>query len=395
VASAGSSVLILDENLSVPFDRRVWQEARSLARAGYEVTVICPRGDLTDREDYAEIESVRIHRFDLPEAEGGLRGYLREYGVALRRMTRLARRLGRFDLVHACNPPDLLFLIQWAMRPRPRFIFDQHDLVPELYLSRFQRSRDPGYWAFRGLERATYATATAVIATNESYRERAVARGGKTPDEVFVVRTAPDLSRFSGVAPKPELKRGKEYLLVYLGVMGPQDGVDYAVRALAELSRMRAGDWRAVFIGDGDARAACERLAAELGLDDVVEFTGRVSDEVLLDHLSTADVGLAPDPRNPLNDVSTMNKILEYMACGRPIVAFDLLEARRSAGEAALYATPNDEAEMARCINELLDDPDECRRRGGIGRERVEGELSWERSEQALLAAYEYALDRS
>jgi glycosyltransferase involved in cell wall biosynthesis len=394
VASAGRA-LILDENLSVPFDRRVWQEARSLAQAGYEVSVVCPRGDLADREDYACIDSVRIHRFDLPEAGGGLGGYLREYGTALRRMTPLARRLGTFDLVHVCNPPDLLFLIQWAMRPRPRLIFDQHDLVPELYLSRFQRPKDPGYWAFRALERTTYATATAVISTNESYRERAIARGGKGPYEVFVVRTAPDLSRFSRVAPKPELKGDKEHLLVYLGVMGPQDGVDYAVRALAELRRMRSDDWRAVFVGDGDARPEAEQLAGELGLGDAVEFTGRVSDEVLLDHLSTADIGLAPDPRNPLNDVSTMNKILEYMACGRPIVAFDLLEARRSAGEAALYATPNDEAEMARCINELLNDPADRERRGRIGRERIEGDLSWQRSEEALLAAYEYALNRA
>jgi len=234
-----------------------------------------------------------------------------------------------------------------------------------------------------------------VISTNESYRERAIARGGMAPDDVFVVRTAPDLSRFSGVTPKPELKRGKEHLLVYLGVMGPQDGVDYAVRALGELSRMRSPDWRAVFVGDGDARSVAERIAGELGLDDAVEFTGRVSDEVLLDHLSTADVCLAPDPRNPLNDVSTMNKILEYMACSRPIVSFDLLEAHRSAGEAALYARPNDESDFARCINELLDDREERDRRGRIGRERIEGDLSWQRSEQALLAAYDHALNRN
>lgn len=394
MASAGS-VLFLVENLSVPFDRRVWQEARGLARAGFEVTVICPRGDLTDCEDYSVIDSVRIHRFDLPEASGGLRSYLREYQTALRRMTQLARALGRFDVVHVCNPPDLLFLVQWAMDPRPTLIFDQHDLVPELYLSRFQRPKDAGYWAFRALERATYATATAVIATNESYRDRAVARGGKSQNEVFVVRTAPDLSRFSGVVPKLELKRSKQHLLVYLGVMGPQDGIDYAVRALSELARTRPPDWRAVFVGDGDARVAAERLTGEFGLSDLVEFTGRVSDEVLLDYLSTADVCLAPDPRNPLNDVSTMNKILEYMACARPIVAFDLLEARRSAGEAALYATPNSEAEMAAHINYLLEHPDERKRRGCIGRRRIENDLSWAHSEEALLAAYDYALSCS
>ncbi len=366
----------------------------SLTAAGYEVSVICPRGTIADRESYAYIEAVHIYRFNLPGDGDGIYAYLSEYTRSLRRMSSLARRLGPFDVVHVCNPPDLLFLVPQVMYPRPTLIFDQHDLVPELYLSRFHRSRDMGYWVFRGLERATYALADTVIVTNESYRERAIGRGGQNPDDVFVVRTAPDLGRFSSVAPNRARKCGKQHLLVYLGVMGPQDGVDYAIRALAALRSMRPPDWRAAFVGDGDARQSAERLSRELGLSDLVDFTGRISDPALLEYLSTADVCLAPDPKNPLNEVSTMNKILEYMACSRPIVSFDLLEARRSAQGAAVYARPNDEADMARCIDRLLDDPTDRERRGQLGRERIECELSWDRSQDALLAAYESALGR-
>ncbi|MER5302905.1 glycosyltransferase family 4 protein [Streptomyces lasiicapitis] len=382
--------LILVENLSVPFDRRVWQECTTLRDAGWKVHVICPRGEKRDTEPEAEIDGVRIHRYPLRAATGGPAGYLKEYGTALWHTYRLARKVGPVHVVHACNPPDLLFLpARWLTRRGARFVFDQHDLVPELYLSRFDRGKDLLYRAVCAVERLTYRAADIVIATNESYRDVAVSRGGKRPEDVFVVRSAPAVERFQPVPPEPELKRGKPHLLCYLGVMGPQDGVDYALRALAKLrDELGRTDWHAVFVGSGDAFDAMVELSRELGLSEQVQFTGRVPDADLVRYLSTADVCLSPDPRNPLNDVSTMNKVLEYMAMGRPIVSFDLREARVSAGDAAVYAPANDEAEFARLVALLLDDPEERARMGKVGQERISGQLSWRNSQESLLAAY-------
>ncbi|MFF4991639.1 glycosyltransferase family 4 protein [Streptosporangium saharense] len=386
--------LILVENLSVPFDRRVWQESTTLRDAGWDVHVICPQGTKRDTEPYAEIDGVKIHRYPLKAATGGPLGYVQEYGSALWHTFRLARKVGRVDVVHACNPPDLLYLVAKRLkRQGARFVFDQHDLVPELYLSRFDRGQDFLYRAVCRLERLTYRAADVVIATNESYRDVAVSRGGKRPEKVFVVRSAPAVERFRQVPVEEALKKGKPYMLCYLGVMGPQDGVDYALRALAKLrDEVGRKDWHAVFLGGGDTFDEMVALSRKLGLSDQVEFTGRISDEDLLRYLSAADVCLAPDPLNPLNDVSTMNKIMEYMAMSRPIVSFDLKEARVSAGDAALYAPANDESEFAKLVAHLLDDPEERGRMGEIGRARVAGPLSWEQSSKALLAAYEAAV---
>ena len=394
-ALAGKA-LILVENLSVPFDRRVWQESTALRDAGWEVHVICPQGTNRDTEPEVELDGVRIHRYPLGAAVGGPAGYLREYGAALWRTYRLARKVGPVDVVHACNPPDLFYLIAKRLKRRgARFIFDQHDLVPELYLSRFGRGRDFLYRVVCWLERRTYQTADIVIATNESYRQAAISRGGKRPEDVYVVRSAPAVERFRQVPPDESIRRGKPHLLCYLGVMGPQDGVDYALRALAKL-RYELGrtDWHAAFVGAGDTFDAMRALADELKLSDVVDFTGRIPDEDLLRYLSTADVCLSPDPLNPLNDVSTMNKIMEYMAMARPIVSFDLREARVSAGEAAVYAPANDELEFARLVAELLDDPERRRRMGELGLARVSGPLSWAHSRAALVEAYEAAMAR-
>jgi glycosyltransferase involved in cell wall biosynthesis len=392
LALAGKA-LILVENLSVPFDRRVWQESTTLRDAGWDVHVICPQGTKRDTEPYVEIDGVQIHRYPLTAATGGPQGYVKEYGSALWHTWRLARKVAEsrpVDVVHACNPPDLFYLIAKRLKRKgARFVFDQHDLVPELYLSRFDRGEDFLYRAVCRLERATYKAADVVIATNESYRDVALARGGKRPDEVFVVRSAPAVERFHQVRPDETIKRGKPYLLCYLGVMGPQDGVDYALRALAKLrDELGRTDWQAAFVGGGDTFDAMVALSKELGLADQVEFTGRIPDADLLRYLSTSDVCLAPDPLNPLNDVSTMNKIMEYMAMSRPIVSFDLREARVSAGEAAVYAPANDESEFAKLIANLLDDPAERARMGELGRERVAGPLSWANSRKALLAAY-------
>lgn len=394
-ASAGRA-LILVENLSVPFDRRVWQESLALREHGYEVFVVCPRGEGRDSEAHSTLEGVEIHRYPLRPARGGPLGYPREYAAALWHSLRLSLRLGRFDVVQACNPPDLLFLAALPFKLRgAKFVFDQHDLVPELYLSRFGRDRDLLYRLVVFLERLTYRLADVVLATNESYRRIAVERGGKPPERVFVVRSAPSLDRLHPTEPDESVKRGKKHLVCYLGVMGPQDGVDYALRALARL-RADEGreDWHAVFIGSGDAYDAMVALSRQLGLEELVTFTGRLSDAELARYLSSADVCLAPDPLNPLNDLSTMNKILEYMAFSRPIVAFDLREARVSAGEAALYAPPNDERAFAALIAQLLDDPGERERRGKLGRERLEQSLSWEHSRRILLEAYAAALGR-
>jgi glycosyltransferase involved in cell wall biosynthesis len=398
-ALPGKRALILVENLSVPFDRRVWQESQTLRDAGWDVHVICPQGTKRDREAYVELDGVKIHRYPLVAATGGPRGYVKEYGAALWHTLRLARRIarqGKIDVVHACNPPDLLFLIALTMRRKgTRFLFDHHDLVPELFESRFEGGPGLLRKVSVGLEKATFRASDAVISTNESYRRAAIERGGLPPDRVRVVRSAPDLTKFVPVAPQPELKRGKPFLACYLGVMGPQDGVDYALRALAHLHHdLGRDDLHTTFIGGGDAFDDCVALSKELGLEDVVDFTGRVPDETVQAYLSTADVCLSPDPKNPLNDVSSMNKVVEYMAMSRPLVSFELIEARVTAQDAAVYAPANDEKAFGRLVGELLDDPGARERMGRIGRRRVEDALSWEVSKGNLLAAYEDLLRR-
>ncbi len=390
---SGRHVLILVENLSVPFDRRVWQESRALVDAGYEVTVICPAGTNRDTELDVTLDGVHILRYPLRPAEGGPVGYLKEYSTALWQTSRLAlkvNRAARVDVVHACNPPDLLFLVALLLRPwGARFVFDHHDLVPELFLSRFPGSRPVLYAFTRAVERLTLACADAVISTNESYRQVAITRGGVPAERVVVVRSAPDLSRFVPRPPDDTLRQGKRYLLAYIGVMGPQDGVDYALRALQHL-RFDLGrdDVHAIFMGAGDVYGDMISLSRQLGIDDFVEFPGRVSDEFVQRCLSTADVCLSPDPMNPLNDVSTMNKVVEYMAMGRPIVSFDLAEARVSAADSATYVRANDELAFAKAIDDLLNRPDLRDEMGQIGRLRVEKELSWDASRRNLIDFY-------
>lgn len=386
-------MLILNENDSAPRDRRVWQVSLSLRRAGFDVVIVCPQTE-SETEPYARLDGIEIHRYRPSFAAGGALSYAREYGAALWHTWKLARRLARerrFDVVHACNPPDLLVLPALPLKWRGgHVVFDHHDLVPELYLSRFGRGRDPLYWLTRALERVTFAMADVSIATNDSYRRIALNRGGKRPEDVFVVRNDPDLSRFRRGRPDPSLRRGRAHLLAYVGVMGPQDGVDYALRALAHLKQRRT-DWHAIFVGDGDVLSEMRTLARALELDELVDFVGWQGDEEIIRVLSTADVCLAPDPPSPLNDVSTMVKIAEYMAMSCPIVSFDLPESRVSAGDAAAYAPGGDETLFAACVDDLLSDPDRRSLMGAAGRARAEG-LSWERSEQALIAAYERAL---
>jgi glycosyltransferase involved in cell wall biosynthesis len=360
------------------------------------VTVVCPRGIERDLEPYELREGVEIHRYPLRPARGAV-GYAAEYTTAFVRVASLVRRLARvsrFDVVHVANPPDVLLAAVWPLRrQRAALVLDHHDLAPELYRSRFGRGRDPVYLGLRALERLNFALADVVIATNESYRRLAISRGGKDPNDVIVVRNAPDLARLRRVARELGHARGKRYLLAYLGAMAPQDGVDEALRALA-LLREKRDDWHAIFMGDGPSLIDVSRLSDELGLADVVEFTGWAGDDVFIPVLSSADICLSPEPSSPLNDVSTMIKVAEYMAFGVPVVCYDLRESRATAADAALYARPNDPRSYAAAIDALLEDAELRARLGQIGERRVREGLSWERSERELLRAYERALAR-
>jgi glycosyltransferase involved in cell wall biosynthesis len=387
--------LILSENAPVPSDRRVWNESRALTAAGWQVVIISPQGEQRCTEPYEVLEGIEIHRYPLRPSDGGAVGYLREYGQAMWRIRRLVGRLARtqhFDIVHACNPPDFLLLAALPLRRRgARFIFDHHDLVPELYRSKFGDGKSVLVRAVAAAERIAFRLADVVLATNDSYRRVAIERGGKRPEDVFVVRNGPDLERFQPVRPDADLRRGRKHLIAYLGIMGPQDGVDHAVRAIAWL-RERRDDWHAIFIGEGDVLEEMQALAAELGLEDAIEFAGWRGDRDIRRMLSTADVCLAPDPPSPLNSVSTMIKIPEYMAMGCPVVSYDLHESRVSGGAAALYVDPGDPAALGRGVLDLLEDPARRERMAAIGRARVKTSLAWEHSSRVLLDAYARAL---
>ena len=398
-ASPGS-VLIIVENLPVPFDRRVWMEATTLQRAGWSVWVICPTGKGSEA-DFEVLEGVQIHRHELPPEGHGLAGYVREYAAALWGEARLARRIWRheqrFSVVHVCNPPDLLFLVAGWYRVvhGARVVYDQHDIMPELFEAKFGR-RGWAYWVVRLAERLTYATADIVIATNDSYRQIAVTRGRRRLEDVITVRSAPDLSRFVRLEDRRRVRRGRRYCVGYVGVMGPQEGLDHllqAIRIIVEDHGRR--DISFMLVGDGPSRPSLRALAQDLGVAEFVEFTGRVRDEELIRRLSSCDVCVNPDPLNPFNDASTMNKVLEYMSLRLPVVQFDLTEGRRSAGGASAYATPNDEYDLARKIVETLDDSAARERMGQEGMQRMKDELEWRHQAPKLLAAYARLTDHA
>jgi glycosyltransferase involved in cell wall biosynthesis len=390
------SVCLIVENLPVPFDRRVWQEACALRDAGYRVSVISPRrGEF--QSSYECCEGIEIYRHSLWEASSPL-GYLVEYGWALTAEFWLAvkvYRRSRFRILHACNPPDTIFLIGRLFRPLGvRFIFDHHDLNPELYEAKFGKKSGLLYRLIRLAERMTYRAAAVAIAPNDSYREIAIERGSMPPDRVFVVRSSPDLSKIQQKLPQPELKSGKRFLVVYLGVMGPQEGLDLLLQSIVYFRKRRqSDDTRFVLMGAGSEVPRLKRLAVEKGLGSLVHFTGRIPDEEVTAYLSTADVCVAPDPKSPMNDKSTMNKVLEYMAYGRPVVLFDLTEGRHAAADGALYARPNDPADFAEKIIQLLDSDALRQQLGEAGRQRIQEQLSWEVQKQELLRAYEKALE--
>jgi len=386
-------VLILVENLPSPFDRRVWQEATTLHDNGYIVSIICPTGKGYEKE-YEVIEGIHIHRYHLPFEAEGAKGYLIEYSLALFHTFRLAWKVQLtqgFDVIHACNPPDLLFLIGgfFKLFMRKKFLFDHHDINPELYEAKFGR-RDFFYKLLVLFERWTFKTAEVSIATNESYKRIAIERGGMDPTKVFVVRSGPKLDRLRILPPNEDLKQGRQYLVGYVGVMGAQEGIDLLLQAASYLIKdLGRSDIHFGLVGGGTSLEDMKQMAADLGIADYVTFTGRVSDQDLLEMLNTADVCVNPDVANEMNDKSTMNKIMEYMALGKPIVQFDLVEGRVSAQDASLYANKNDPVDMAFKIMQLLDDSELRRRMGEFGRNRVKNELEWQYEAPKLLAAYD------
>jgi glycosyltransferase involved in cell wall biosynthesis len=386
-------ILIIVQNLPLPFDRRVWLECQALVSAGYRVAAVCPKA--SGDPAYQLLDGVELYKYR-PYAPGGSKAsFIAEYlysFLATAWLTLKARRRGRFAVIQACNPPDIFWPIALAFRAveGTRFVFDHHDLCPELFESRFPGGPRLPYRGLRWLERRTHRSADHVISTNASYREIAISRSGKAPADVTIVRTGPDPERLKRGAADPALRRGRHYLATYIGVMGPQDGVDIVVRAAGILVHdLGRDDIAFTLIGSGDCFDELVALRDELGLAGHVEFTGRAPDELVTQIMSTADVGLSPDPKNPLNDVSTMNKSMEYMAFELPVVAFDLRETRVSVGDAGVYVRPNDVREYAEAIADLVDDEAKRALLGKLGRERIEQELAWSHQERAYLDVYQ------
>jgi glycosyltransferase involved in cell wall biosynthesis len=392
MASTGRppAVLIIVENLPVPFDRRVWNEATTLAAAGYRVSVICPVGRDAE-ERHVVLDDVHVYRHPMPLEANGALGYALEYGSALFHEFRLAWRVWRergFDVIQGCNPPDLIFLValpfKWLFGTR--FVFDHHDVNPELFEAKFGK---------RGLlwrvvvlwERLTFHFADRSIATNESYRRIALTRGRMAPEKVTVVRSGPKLERMRIMEPDPALRNGRRHLVGYVGVIGKQEGIGYLLKA-ARLLRDQGVDVLFRLCGDGPEVPALLVERDRLGMAEDVIFEGRVPDDRLLAVLNSADVLVNADEANPMNDLSTMNKILEYMALAKPIVQFDLTEGRFSAGEASLYAKANDVEDFARCIASLLEDPARRAEMGAFGRRRLVEHLSWDHEAPKYLAVY-------
>ncbi len=386
-------ILMLLENSPYPQDDRVRREASTLVAAGHQVTVVAPAWKQS--LGVADVDGVRVLRFPLPPDRDGVVGYVLEYGSAMIGalvLSLYAAVKGGFDVIHSHNPPDLFVFIAILFRPfGKRFVFDHHDLSPEMYAARFGESTSPlVVRVLRRLERLSFRMADWVISTNQSYRDIAVGRGRVEPERVTVVRNGPDPSRIRLADPDPALRARARTLIGYVGEMNNQDGVDYLIRALHLLqSRLGVSDFLAVIIGRGSAVAELERLATSLGLEDRVWFTGWISDEELVRYMSTVDMCVVPDPKNDFTDRSTMIKVMEYMALGKPVVAFDLTEHRRTAGDAAVYATANDELAFARALADLIEDPARRSRMGEAGRQAVAERLSWAHQAPNLLEAYE------
>jgi glycosyltransferase involved in cell wall biosynthesis len=386
-------ILIIVENLPVPFDRRVWSEAKALRDAGYVVSIICPkgRGFEAARET---IDGIHIYRHWLPLEARGASAYLIEYAAALFWQFLLSLKVAwdrGFDVIHACNPPDLAFLVGlfYKLVGRKSFVFDHHDVNPEFYAAKFGR-RDLFWRLLVAVEKLTFKTADISIATNESYRKIAITRGEMAPDRVFVVRSGPNLDRVRKRPADPAWRNGRRYLVGYVGVISQTEGLDLLLAAAHHVVRSKGrSDTQFVVAGAGPEWQEVAEMCGNMQLGDYVTFTGRVDDDTLFSMLSTADVCVNPDRVTPYNDLSTMNKIMEYMALGKPIVQFDVAEGRFSAQDASLYAKPNDPEDFAEKILTLLDDPVRREHMGRFGEQRVRKKLAWNHEQPKLLRAYD------
>ena len=390
-------VLIIVENLPVPFDGRVWKEALALHEAGYEVSVLCPKGKGYARP-YELLHGIHIYRHPAPKERNGLLGYLLEYGSALiweMIFTWWIYFTRGFDVIQGCNPPDNIFMVALPFKLfGVKYIFDHHDLNPELYVSKYER-RDLFYRIQVWLERATFFFSDVVMSTNNSYRDAAMSRGRMDAKDVFVVRNGPDLNTFQPVAPNPALKEGRRYLVGYVGTMSVQEGLDILVDVAQYIRDLGRMDVYFICVGGGPGLAGLQKSVKDRNLGDIIKFTGRVPDATLIEVLSTADVCVNPDKPCEMNDLSTMIKIMEYMAMSKPIVQFDLKEGRYSAGEASLYcSTQNCVPDFAESILWLLDRPEERRKMGEFGQMRVQKELAWKYSVANLLRAYDRAFGK-
>ena len=389
------TILIVVENLPVPLDRRVWQESCALRDAGYDVIVICPkmRGYTLGEEI---LDGIQIYRHWISEEAGGFVGFFREYASALWGEWRLAWKVWRrhkFQVIHLCNPPDLLFLIALPFKfLGVKVIYDVHDVWPEMFEAKFGQ-KGLFYWCVRLAERLTYALADVVMATNGSVKAIAQERGNKKAEDVFVVRTAPKISDTS-IQADPLLRKGRKFLVGYVGVMGNADGVDLILEAVSEIVNVRKrDDVQFLLMGTGPEHERLLELRTERGLQEFVDLPGRVSNDFLFSALKTMDLGVSGDPINSYNDHCTMNKVLEYMTFSKAQVMFDLKEGRASAGEASEYVSENSPIALADAITGLLDDERRRERMGVIGKQRMDGELSWTRSVEQLEAAYMHALN--
>lgn len=388
---------MLVENCSYPRDVRVRREAETLAEAGCEVSVICPA--LKEQEREERLNGVRVFRYAPPPEARGQLGYVVEYGYSLLITLILTLRIamrGGIDVIHAANPPDLFVLVAALFKPfGVKFIYDQHDLAPDMYRARYSGDHKAAIErVLLFFERWSYRLSDHVVVANESYREYAEWRGNLSLGRVSIVRNGPDVTQLalSGESPERRAEPGV-ITIAYLGLMGVQDGVIHLVHAFDHLVHdLGKTNCRCMLIGSGEERARLELLVRELGLEQFVSFTGFIPDPDYIPHLLSADICADPDPYSEYNDRSTMIKIMDYMSCGKAIVAFDLKETRRSAGDAAIYVKPNDEYEFARALAYLSDHPEERIAMGEWGRKRVERELSWASSAESLLRAYEAVL---
>jgi glycosyltransferase involved in cell wall biosynthesis len=386
------SCVIIVENLPVPFDRRVWQEARALHAADWTVTVICPS---TERYPlaYEVIDGISIYRHPLPlEARGNL-GFIAEYAAALLHEARLLFKVlwrEGFDVIQACNPPDLLFLVAVPFKLiGKRFVFDHHDVSPELFVAKFNR-KGFFYRLLLVAEWLTFKSADLVVSANETYRDIAIARGGKRPEDVVTVYSVPDRTRLQRVEPDTAARGGKRIVLGYVGIIGDQDGVDHLIRAVKHLrSDFGQTDFRALIVGDGPALASVKALATELELDEFVMFTGYLSGKELLAHLSAFDIGIIPDPMNEYNDKISMNKVFEYSALGIPIVSYELTETKRLLGDAGTYAKTADAAGLARAIETLMADDPLRVRRGADAKRLADAKFNWDREAERYISGFE------